>query len=217
MQWIAMATMLIDHIGLLWFSDSPAWRIVGRLAFPIYAWYVATGMSRTRSKSAYLRRLALLAAVSQVPYSLLIDRWTVNVIGTFLVAAGAVYLMEKCKGHPLRFVWPFAAAALMEVDTLSGAEWLGFDYGAYGLALLLIYRYLEKHAMWMAHLALNLAYVYVFGAPLQAYSIAATFALAFVSESSGWKAYAAPRWLWRSFYPAHLYALWAVAALYPPQ
>lgn len=38
MYWLAMLTMLIDHVGLVFFPTDPAWRIAGRLAFPIYAY-----------------------------------------------------------------------------------------------------------------------------------------------------------------------------------
>lgn len=208
MQWVAIITMLVDHIGLVWFPDEPVWRIIGRLAFPIYTFYVAVGMTRTRNRRLYVQRLAMLAVISQVPFSLLFNTWTINVIGTFLVAVAAVYLMERTPSHPLRFAWPAAAAVLLET--------VAFDYGAYGLLLLLLYRYTEKHAMWIGHFALNALYVLLFSAPLQLFSIVPTFVFAF---SPKYTSYSIPRWLWRSFYPAHLAILlgifWLATMLLP--
>lgn len=209
MQWIAIITMLIDHIGIVWFPDEPIWRIIGRLAFPIYTFYVAVGMTRTRSRRMYMQRLAVLAVISQVPFSLLFHTWTINVIGTFLVAVGAIYLMERTPSHPLRFVWIAAAAVLLEAAA--------FDYGAYGLLLLLLYRFTEKHTMWIGHLGLNAVYALLFSAPLQLFSLIPTLTFAF---SPGSVSYDTPRWVWRSFYPAHLAVLlglsWLMTAL-PPQ
>jgi len=203
MQWIAMVTMLIDHIGIVWFPDSPIWRIVGRIAFPIYTYLIAVGLTRTRSVPKYIGRLALLAVISQVPFSLLFDTRTINVIGTFFVSAGALFLMERMKEHPLRWLWPIAAGVLMET--------ISFDYGAYGLLLLLIYRYTKGHKTAVSHLGLNIFYVALFQTPLQLFSIVPTLAFAYWPSVAARTAYRVPNWLWRAFYPGHLLLLYLVS------
>ena len=40
---IAMITMLADHAGKMFFPQYYLFRIVGRLAFPIYAYCIAVG------------------------------------------------------------------------------------------------------------------------------------------------------------------------------
>ena len=40
---IAAITMLIDHTGLILFPNQMIFRIIGRLAFPIYAYCIAEG------------------------------------------------------------------------------------------------------------------------------------------------------------------------------
>lgn len=46
---LAMLTMLIDHIGVIFFPDDIILRIVGRLAFPLFAWGIARGYRYTSS------------------------------------------------------------------------------------------------------------------------------------------------------------------------
>ena len=46
---IAAATMLIDHAGLLLFPGEHWMRIVGRIAYPLFAWCIAEGFRYTRS------------------------------------------------------------------------------------------------------------------------------------------------------------------------
>jgi hypothetical protein len=205
MQWIAIITMIVDHIGITFFPDSPMWRIVGRLAFPIYTYYVAIGMMRTRNRPRYLRRLAMLAILSQLPFSLLFGVWTVNVIGTFFLSVASIYMMERTPSRSLRFFWPIAAVILM--------EFVSFDYGIYGLLLLIFYRYMKGHTMVLAHLGLNFLYCVLFSAPIQLYSIIPTLVFAYLSASSAVTGYSAPRWLWRSFYPVHLLALYILSTI----
>lgn len=207
MQWIAIVSMLIDHIGIVWFPDSPLWRIVGRLAFPIYTYYVAVGMTRTRSRRAYVIRLALLAVISQLPFSLLFQTQGINVIGTFLVSVLVACAWEASANRPLLKTAVAGGAAVL-------LEALSFDYGAYGLFLLLLYRYFSGHALWIGHLGLNVVYMLIFSLPLQLFSIFPSFYFAYASASaSGAKGatYTVPRWLWRSFYPAHLALLFILS------
>lgn len=202
MQWTAMITMLIDHVGIAWFSDSPVWRVIGRLAFPIYTYYVALGMVRTKNQRNYVTRLAMLAAVSQIPFMILFQTTGINVIGTFFVSAAAIYIFERYIADRFTRYASFTGVAL-------ALELFAFDYGAYGLGLLLLYRYTKHTTMWSGHLAMNTAYWMLFGTPLQMFSILPTLLFAFVFPVADdlRTSPTVPRWLWRSFYPAHMLLL----------
>ena len=47
---IAMITMLIDHIGIVLFPQIKIFRIIGRFAFPIFAYMLAEGCTNTKNK-----------------------------------------------------------------------------------------------------------------------------------------------------------------------
>ena len=47
---LACLFMLIDHAGLLLFPRYKIFRIIGRLAFPIFAYLIAEGCRYTRNK-----------------------------------------------------------------------------------------------------------------------------------------------------------------------
>lgn len=87
LKWIAMISMLIDHtrevllpqtLLMEYFGMSlkasywvlEAMHILGRIAFPIFAYGVAQGCMVTRSPRRYLLQLALVAMISEVPYNL---------------------------------------------------------------------------------------------------------------------------------------------------
>ncbi|MFB0844092.1 TraX family protein [Paenibacillus oleatilyticus] len=204
MQLIAMITMLADHIGAVFFEDQEIWRVIGRIAFPIYAYGIVLGYRHTRDLKSYMKRLLILAVLSQAPYMLALGKMGVNAVGTLLVCVAVLYVME----HRKKSVWlPVAVASVVVMEALS------FDYGLYGLLLVLIYRYTNSHTMVVGHFILNVLFLALKGWLLGAYSIIATIGIAYAPALYGqFERRSVPGWLWRSFYPAHL----AVLALIEP-
>ena len=72
----AMAVMLIDHVAYAWEIDRVsglaylAMRIIGRFAFPIFAYMIAVGARHTHDIKKYLLRLFVFALVSEAPFDL---------------------------------------------------------------------------------------------------------------------------------------------------
>lgn len=67
---IAAISMVIDHVGYLFFPRLTFLRILGRISFPIFAFFIAEGWHYTRSRGKYLFSVSLLGLICQVPYSL---------------------------------------------------------------------------------------------------------------------------------------------------
>ena len=67
---IAALIMVIDHIGYMFFPKVIWIRKVGRLSFPIFAFFVAEGFFYTKDKRRYLFRMLLFAAFSELPFDL---------------------------------------------------------------------------------------------------------------------------------------------------
>ena len=78
---IAVLTMVIDHIGYLFFPDQEWMRAIGRLTMPIFGYAIARGFFYTRDSKGYLLRVAVLAVISQLPFMLLFGKGTEFQIG----------------------------------------------------------------------------------------------------------------------------------------
>ncbi|MBU0905931.1 MAG: conjugal transfer protein TraX [Firmicutes bacterium] len=63
LEWITMLTMLIDHLGFTFFTDLPILRAIGRIAFPLYCFFIVLGMERTRNRKRYFKRLFFIAII----------------------------------------------------------------------------------------------------------------------------------------------------------
>jgi len=206
MQIIAMITMLVDHIGIVFFPDNALWRIVGRIALPIYAYGIVQGFFHTRSRPRYLRRLTVLALLSQIPYMASLNTTDINTIGTLAVCLTVLLIAERFEK------WTAVACSLAGMLLL---EALPFSYGSYALLLILLYRYLDAKYWVPAHLALNLlSLAYNTGWQLQLFSSVPTIFFAygrFLLPDLRFKL-VPPGWIWRSFYPVHLTVLAVLAA-----
>ena len=73
---IACICMAIDHFGKMCFPNQPWMRLVGRLAFPLFAYGIAVGAVCTHDSIAYLKRIILLALICQPLYALGLDHET---------------------------------------------------------------------------------------------------------------------------------------------
>ncbi len=200
MQLLAMITMLIDHVGYVWFPNDAVWRIIGRIALPLYAYSIVIGYKRTRDINKYLIRVGALALISQLPYMYAFDTIEVNAIGTLFVCLLALVLTDRLRGK-------FVLQVLLLAGLTLFMEVVPFDYGAYALLLVLIYRYAGVQLMALMHLLLNIAaWLYTSGGwTLQFFSLFPTLLLVYAPEFlRGLDKVKIPRMLWRSFYPAHL-------------
>lgn len=128
---IALILMFVDHSGKMLFGNMAELRILGRIAFPLYAWCLVVGFHYTRSVPKYLARLVLVGLVSQPLYMAALNHpWhEPNVLLTLVLALAALWGVEARRwGSQL---WAPIAAML-------GAVLLGADYGWKGVLLVLL-------------------------------------------------------------------------------
>ncbi|MDQ8736137.1 TraX family protein [Paenibacillus sp. LHD-38] len=198
LQFLAMLTMLIDHIGLIWFPENLAWRVIGRLALPFYAFTMVLGYFRTSDIHRYLKRTAGIAILSQLPYQFAFQRLEVNTVGSLFVCLLLLHLLDKWNGKPILQV-------LLAAGFAGALEVLPFSYGAYVVMLVLIYRYAQTQWFTLFHFSVNVVSFFIKGWFIQIFSLFATLLLVYWPDfMRGADKIKVPRLVWRSFYPLHL-------------
>ena len=123
---IAAGLMAVDHAGLFLCGNALWMRAAGRLAFPIFAFFIAEGARRSRRPGRYLGRLLGLAALSQPAFSRVVS-------GVWLELSYLNTLFTLALGL-LAILWSWrAGSAWPALVLMLAAELLGTDYGAAGV------------------------------------------------------------------------------------
>ena len=105
----AIITMTIDHVGLALFNNNTFFRIIGRIAMPIFAYQVAIGFNNTRSKLKYILRMFFVAFISEFSFDLLLKSagyatTNFNICFTFTLALLTLYFIDLSRKNKLYFL-----------------------------------------------------------------------------------------------------------------
>ncbi len=132
---IAILSMLIDHIGAVFFEELLIFRIIGRIAFPIFAFFIAEGWQFTKSRKKYVVLIAIFAVASQVPYMFLFEKIILNVLFTFLLSLLLIYQYDAiAKNSENREIYAINFV-LTNIVILCFSVFNLFDYGYMGVIL----------------------------------------------------------------------------------
>jgi hypothetical protein len=147
---IACLLMLIDHLGAALFPEFTILRVIGRLSFPIFAYLIAIGYSKTNSFSKYLNRLMIFAFISQIPFSLAfggpLSIYNFSDFLGFVVGAPYPHLnifFTLTFGLLAIHVWDKEESKLAKIILVLAlgmtAEAFHTDYSMYGVAMMLAF------------------------------------------------------------------------------
>lgn len=206
---IAIASMLIDHIGGAFFPEVGVFRWIGRLAFPIFCYCLTVGLLYTHDIKRYLGRLGAFAIISQPFYVLAFhpNDWRLewnnwNIFFTLFLSLLAMYGLKERKWW-LFFLGFFAVS------------FGNFDYAGMGVQMMLIF-YLCRNKPRLGAALFVLTYLpalwsgyaqdplcFTLGPLTVNWTIFGMLAapLIFRGTHSGVKV---PKWFFYAFYPVHL-------------
>lgn len=136
---IAIISMTIDHIGLILLDDYPPFRIIGRLAFPIFAYFISEGCFFTKNKKRYFMQVFIVGIISQIIYTITTGDWYLNILLTFSFSILLIYATDKIRKENKSFNY-FYILLLFLFLLMSILEKFGvyFDYGFIGIVTPLI-------------------------------------------------------------------------------
>ena len=215
---IAALTMLIDHVGMMFFPQHLFLRIIGRLSFPIYAFMVAEGCHYTKNRLRYFLSVFLLGALCQVVYSIFAPGGYMNILLTFACAIPIIYLLQECKQRQSPEYWVMLSAFVAFVYIL--CQNVAILYGFWGVMLAVFAALFQpprgkqipvlQNCLHVLFLGIGLILLSADEVPAQYYSL---LALPLLLLYSGQRGKGNFKYAFYLFYPLHLVALQAIAWL----
>ncbi len=220
---IAAISMVIDHVGYLFFPRLEIFRILGRLAFPIFAYMIYEGYRHTRSKLRYFTQIFLLGLLCFF-VQLLFDGLYFNVLITFSLSIALMLLLDFLANekNALKFGGGLLALTALLGLLIYTNEFLSIryatDYGFIGVMLPVFPRlcdlFQENPNRKFLFLdvrfylfALSVLLLAIDDGGRQYFGLLALLPLAFYNNKLGFKL---PKYSFYLFYPAHLAILWGI-------
>lgn len=172
---IAITTMLIDHIGVLFFPDILVFRTIGRIAFPIFAYFLATGFRYTSNRNAYAIRLLIVAVIAQLPYMFLNYQLEINYLGynvlfLFVYGIGMLSIFDKMMHakdqlENIKFqLYLLLLGFIIILPEILRIMIPGFflSYGTYGLVLILLFYVFYNRSLWLLFIYPVFSFVFAY-------------------------------------------------------
>ncbi|MDI9506639.1 MAG: TraX family protein [Bacillota bacterium] len=232
---IAMLSMVIDHVGKMFFPGMPWMRLAGRLAFPLFAYCIAAGCVYTKNPLRYALRVLVLALVSQPIYVLALGHVSgamqAAVAGGLTVRGGLYWYVSSLETANILFtllpgiliIWSLQEKRYIATGLVALAVWYfspSINYGWRGVALILLFWALIDRPLpslfwtggfmaWWAITGGTGYHIGPIGFGIQGYALLA-LPLIYLPVKTGIKI---PKWFFYAFYPLHLLVIYLVLQL----
>lgn len=217
LKWIAIITMLIDHVGAAILEWRPFYyydgvavmdkicRTIGRISFPIFCFLLVEGFCHTGNVKKYMMRMSAFALISEIPFDLafsgqVFDMGHQNVFLTLFLGLAMMAGLRRCE-HISGFGGTLQRAGSLLIPCV--LAWMfRTDYQYMGILIMLVfYWYRQIPSMRMAA-----------GIPLLVMSSVDNYGAAVLSflpvQLYNGKKGTSLKYLFYCFYPGHLILLY---------
>lgn len=232
----ACVFMLIDHVGLVFYNYNPevfeVFRIIGRLAFPIFAFFIAEGTKYSKHKWQRLATIFSIGIVFFLFYYFYNGYLYGNIFLTFSISILLDLFLYRCKKNLLTkpnkilgigMLAAFAATVVLAYQLYS---LIRFEYGFFGMLLPVMINMtnfkdieishninkLDNHWVKILILIIGSVLLSIDGrmGVIQYYCLLAVIPLAFYNGKPGCKKL---KYVFYIFYPAHLIIIEGIAMI----
>ena len=202
---IAMITMIIDHVGFLFFQDNHQTyiilRSIGRISFPIFCFVLVEGFFHTSDRLKHAIRLGIFALVSEIPYDMLYGRFfdmaRQNVIFTLFIGYMAIWALQSISmfrvaysDKILKHIGAGRLNTILELVTLAVAFGMAYflhtSYSYGGVMLIICFYVFNNHHIGRAisNMVFNIG---MFGFGVQWWGALSVLPIAFYNKKPGTK------------------------------
>ena len=221
LKYIAMVTMLIDHIGVVFIENTRFYgierfqildvclRLIGRIAFPLFAFLLVEGFLHTSNLQKYACRLLIFAFLSEIPFDLAaFGKLTLehqNVFFTLFIGLLVLKGLQTAEKKATSSCIYYLMTGMTVFMGCFSAWFLSVDYSYMGILLIVILYVLRDEPKRRC----------IIGGILFSYELTAVLSFFMIYHYTGQKGETKlPKYAFYAFYPIHLILLWAFKILF---
>jgi len=145
LKWIGIISMVSDHVGVLFYPLLLEFRMVGRLAYPLFGYVLIHNyIFYSKNKTNYIKRLLILAVISEPLHYMLFEKYYawINIFFMYAMTLFSIYIIEESSIF-LKKV-KFRKILIWIIFILFFALSFFIEYDIRGYLLLLSFYYLFK-------------------------------------------------------------------------
>ena len=209
---IAMICMVFDHLGDNVFPEQTWMRIIGRIALPLFAFCISEGYIHTKDKKRYLKRLAVFALISEIPFNLLFNGTIFylghqNVILTFFIAILSLIVFDKITQNKKKISYVFGAFIVILFGVL--ALILKTDYNFFAVSLVFIYYVFNNKSNNVRNVIGTIYQLLIRNVGIYIYGALSCIPIFLYNGKKG----KGIKWLFYVFYPGHMLIIYLIKIL----
>ncbi len=214
---IALFSMTVDHIGVQIFYDVALLRVIGRIAFPIFAYMIAEGCSYTKNRVRYLMSVGVVALICQLTYYVVAQSLYQCIFVTFFLSIVLIYILENALNKKKAVGFLFAGMTLAVVlfltellpEVLTGTDF-SIDYGFIGVCLPVLIYFVHGRELKLFATFVGLALLAVTSSSIQWFAL---LSLPLLAAYSGERGKMKLKWFFYAYYPLHLCVIYVVSII----
>ena len=210
LKMIAAAAMLIDHIGVIFFPEYKILRIIGRISFPLFAYFIAEGFHYTKNRLKYFARIFVLGLICQAVYFAAEREMFFGALITFSFSIAIMSCTEQIKARTNRTA-AIAVTAAVILCIYIFTENFDVDYGFFGVLLPVLINIVAERKEKAVMMSIGLCAICMsFGNWVQPWSF---LAVPLVLLYNGSRGKYKMKYFFYVFYPLHLAVLYGISML----
>lgn len=211
--------MLFDHIGDAILGKFSFFNLIGRIAFPIFAFQSVQSYIHTKNFKKHVLKLLIFACISQIPFMLFLSTFSttfaLNIFFTFVLGLICLFIYDKCTNKILGFIFVIIGSIIGEI--------IHVDYGAFGILLIFAFYLFKDKKLLMTITTIILCFakyipniievpsLYLHYLSCAIFTFLSLIFILFYNKKQGPKA----KYFFYIFYPLHLLILYIIhMALY---
>lgn len=214
LKMFALLCMTIDHIGAHILNDYTPFRIIGRLAFPIFSYMIAEGCKYTHNKLKYFLTIFIEGIILQIFIFLLSDSTHMNVLITFSLSIGLIYAFDYSLRSENNYNLVIPIMGIIFVMVICGelpegflSEYFHIDYGFFGVMLPVMVYIFENKVLKLLMFTLGLVFLSISLATIQWWCLLSVIPIALYSGKRGKLKI---KYLFHIYYPLHIVIILAI-------